>query len=220
MNMFILSFDTTSEYCSVALFFSNKLLAASHLLVKNQQTEKLFQMIEQMLSSKSLKYSDINYLAVTKGPGSFTGIRAGLAAAQGIVMGNPSITPIVIDNFKVLYSSMIRYILKYDYYIVAFESLKDQLYLKVFSKESQKLLHGHYNKINDILSKLKGKIVCSGNATLYLKSNFNNFIYLPRLYQPHARLVGKCAYRQVVNNSYSSNLEPLYIKPPSAIPIE
>lgn len=216
--MLILSFDTTSEYCSVALSSSNKLLAASNLLVKNQQAEKLFEMLSAILSYKSLKYSDINYLAITKGPGSFTGIRAGLAAAQGIVMGTSSIIPIVIDNFTVIYSQMLKHICNYDHYIVAFTALRDQLYLKIFSKGNQELLYGTYKEINQSLSKLKGKIVCAGNSIFYLKNKFNDFIFLPRLKQPHARLLGRCAYKQIINNSYSSSLEPLYIKHPSAVP--
>jgi len=81
--MLILAFDTTSENGGVGIFRETECLAS----VANEGPAKrysvtLFEMVERALAQSHLEPSDVELYAVANGPGSFTGIRVGLAAAR------------------------------------------------------------------------------------------------------------------------------------------
>lgn len=89
--MLILAFDTTSEAGGAAVFQGEECLASvANDGPANAYSVTLFQMVDRLVSEARAKapaqfetLSDIELFAVTNGPGSFTGIRVGLAAAQG-----------------------------------------------------------------------------------------------------------------------------------------
>ncbi len=82
--MFVLAFDTTSERGGVGIFRNRERLAlVPNAGPANFYSISLFQMVEQALSQAQLRLGEIDLYAVANGPGSFTGIRVGLAAARG-----------------------------------------------------------------------------------------------------------------------------------------
>ena len=80
----ILAFDVSNNSCSVAISAGQEILAYREDLRPSMQAEILILLIERALQSINYDYKDIDYLALTNGPGSFTGIRIGLATAEGI----------------------------------------------------------------------------------------------------------------------------------------
>lgn len=80
--------DTSGPWLNMALCREEKTLASVSQLTGKKQAESLPAELENMLTSAKLKLSDINWLAVTVGPGSFTGLRVGISFAQGLAMGN------------------------------------------------------------------------------------------------------------------------------------
>lgn len=82
--MRILAFDTTTAACTVAVWQDGKTLAGFHQAMKHGQAEALVPAIEQTLSEAGACYADLDRIAVTIGPGSFTGVRVGLATARGL----------------------------------------------------------------------------------------------------------------------------------------
>src|SRR3569832_1939804 len=91
--MLILAFDTSIAACSVALIRDAAILAATREVMDRGQAEALMPMIERVMESARASYRDLDRIAVTTGPGSFTGVRVGLAAARGL--GLASEKPIV-----------------------------------------------------------------------------------------------------------------------------
>jgi tRNA threonylcarbamoyl adenosine modification protein YeaZ len=89
--MLILAFDTTSENGGAGIFRDSQCLASAAAAEYVTPTERaagsmnysvvLFQMVDHLLAQPGLKLRDIELFAVANGPGSFTGIRVGLAAA-------------------------------------------------------------------------------------------------------------------------------------------
>ena len=82
--MKILAIDTANAYCSIAIITDDAILDSMRSTQVNKQAESLFIMIEALLERNSLSYRSIDIFVVTKGPGSFTGVRIGMAAAKGL----------------------------------------------------------------------------------------------------------------------------------------
>ena len=81
----ILHIETATKNCSVALSKSGKRLALIEYYLENfSHSERIHGFIQEVLEEAELKMSALDAVAVSKGPGSFTGLRIGVAAAKGI----------------------------------------------------------------------------------------------------------------------------------------
>ena len=81
--MLILAFDTTGDRGGAGIFRDAECLASLENEGRSNFSVALFQIVERLLAETQLNLSDIELFAVANGPGSFTGIRVGVAAAQG-----------------------------------------------------------------------------------------------------------------------------------------
>jgi tRNA threonylcarbamoyladenosine biosynthesis protein TsaB len=82
--MKLLAIDTTLETCSVAVLLDDALAAHRAEQIGRGHAEALMPMIDTVLAEAGAGYADLDAVAVTTGPGSFTGQRVGLSAARGI----------------------------------------------------------------------------------------------------------------------------------------
>ncbi len=85
--MIILACDSSAKPCSVAVLDDEKLIYQCFLNNKLTHSETLMPMIENALFLSGYDLSKVDLLAVSKGPGSFTGVRIGVSAVKGIAMG-------------------------------------------------------------------------------------------------------------------------------------
>lgn len=88
-----LGFDTSAAHCAAALLSGGQVLAARHEEMARGQAERLFPMLEELLSEARLGWGDLDVIGVGAGPGNFTGIRVAVAAARGLALslGIPAI---------------------------------------------------------------------------------------------------------------------------------
>ena len=98
--MRILVLESCGSSCSVGVFQDGRVLAHAQEKMQRGQDARLMPMIVAALAQAKCAFSDIDRIAVTRGPGSFTGVRVGLAAARGIgfATGKPVIG---IDRFSI-----------------------------------------------------------------------------------------------------------------------
>ena len=82
--MKILGIDTSGTVAGVALSEDGKLIASSRLQFKLTHSETLMPMMEKIKELTNLDMASLDYIAVTSGPGSFTGLRIGASAAKGL----------------------------------------------------------------------------------------------------------------------------------------
>jgi tRNA threonylcarbamoyladenosine biosynthesis protein TsaB len=80
----ILAIDTSTQWCSVALYFPDKTYFVRHEKVGNTASQILLQWIHDIMLESRITWNEIRALAVSQGPGAFTGIRLGLGVAQGL----------------------------------------------------------------------------------------------------------------------------------------
>ena len=85
--MLILAFETSAKAGSVALHDGNVLLGESYCNTGLTHSQTLMVMAEDLLKSCGMKPQDVTAVAVAAGPGSFTGVRIGVAAAKGFAWG-------------------------------------------------------------------------------------------------------------------------------------
>ncbi len=83
----ILAIETATKVCSVAAAEEGELLGEFSLFVAQVHAERLVIMINNLLDNLRLSYRDLDAVAVSIGPGSFTGLRIGLSVAKGIALG-------------------------------------------------------------------------------------------------------------------------------------
>ena len=80
----ILSIETATSICSVALHRQGQLLGCQSLTIEKSHSSHLVVMIEQLLNNCRIDRADLQAVAVSKGPGSYTGLRIGTATAKGL----------------------------------------------------------------------------------------------------------------------------------------
>ncbi len=84
--MRILAMDTATTACSVALWEDGEIKSHRFEPMSRGQSEALVPMIAEVLAEVEVEHSDIDLIAVTVGPGAFTGLRIGLATARGMAL--------------------------------------------------------------------------------------------------------------------------------------
>ncbi len=84
--MLVLAVDTSLPLLSVALLRDGALIGAVALEGKDSRNEKLLPAIDWLLAESAVDRRDVDLFAVTRGPGSFTGVRIGLATVQGLAL--------------------------------------------------------------------------------------------------------------------------------------
>ncbi len=86
--MIILGIETATQICSTALVRDDTLLAEYRLNIKNAHAGKLVGAIEKILHDADVKLQELSGVAVSIGPGSFTGLRIGLSVAKGLALAD------------------------------------------------------------------------------------------------------------------------------------
>lgn len=84
----ILSIDTSTTVCSVAVHQNGKLLACTELFLEKTHSENLALIVKNLIEYLNFKIADIDAFAVSKGPGSYTGLRIGVATVKGLCFAN------------------------------------------------------------------------------------------------------------------------------------
>lgn len=80
----ILNLETATQICSVVLAKSGEILAKRELNEKNVHAEVLTPFIQEVIAEASIKLQDLDAIAVSKGPGSYTGLRISVSTAKGL----------------------------------------------------------------------------------------------------------------------------------------
>ncbi|MDI1257495.1 MAG: tRNA (adenosine(37)-N6)-threonylcarbamoyltransferase complex dimerization subunit type 1 TsaB [Flavobacterium sp.] len=99
---YILNIETATKSCSVAIAKDGVTLLCKEMAEQGySHAEKLHVFIEEILAETHLKFSDLNAIAVSQGPGSYTGLRIGVSAAKGLCFAL-NIPLIAVDTLNVL----------------------------------------------------------------------------------------------------------------------
>ena len=99
---YILNLETSTRNCSVSVALNGKTLLCKEVAeLGYSHAEKLHVFIEEILKEVNIQFSDLNAVAVSQGPGSYTGLRIGVSAAKGLCYAL-NIPMISLDTLHVL----------------------------------------------------------------------------------------------------------------------
>ncbi len=217
--MKILAIDSTGVAASVAVVSEDKTIANFTINNKLNHSKVLMPMLDNMLGFCNLTLDDMDYIGVSSGPGSFTGLRIGAATAKGIAH---------IKKIKIVSVSTLE-ALAYNVYdeekiiVPLIDSRRNEAYTQFFKfngKVLKPLTDIMCLSINDIVEKLKAydeKIIFNGDGVKILPQlDKAKFIVAPEYLQiQSASTVGHVALNHVSNNvnifDYLT-FEPFYLK--------
>jgi len=126
----ILAIETSNELCSVCIYFSENNFFSTEILLKNSHSEKLFGLIDFLISQAKIELKDLECIAVSSGPGSFTGLRIGIAAAKGLALG-ASLPIVLVPTFDAAAFQVSSFLPNDVSYVITSKVNNDDLY---FSK--------------------------------------------------------------------------------------
>lgn len=106
-NPLILLIETATTTCSVALSENGHVIALKELNEPNIHASQITLFIEEVMLSAEIKYSDLKAVAVSMGPGSYTGLRIGVSTAKGLCYAL-DIPLIAIDTIEAMASGLLK----------------------------------------------------------------------------------------------------------------
>jgi tRNA threonylcarbamoyladenosine biosynthesis protein TsaB len=80
----ILSLETSAKVCSVAIHDQEKLIATKEIHIEQSHASKLAVLIDEVIKESAIKVNQLSAVAVSSGPGSYTGLRIGTSTAKGL----------------------------------------------------------------------------------------------------------------------------------------
>ena len=214
-NKPILAIETSQNLCSTCVYYSDNKFFEMNFKLKNAHAEKLFESIENVMKSAGIGIGDVGAIAVSAGPGSFTGLRIGMSAAKGLAYG-ASIPVIPVPTFEALCFQVINYLQDNEELIITNKVNVEEVYYAKFKKNGQR-----YNFIEDLqvlnrneINLKTEDILIFGNALLDSGNNLNQKSRYRNISSPEAKYVAKWSVlfgREKVLYDYEY-LEPTYIK--------
>jgi len=100
-NLPVLAIETTGTLCSVCVYRSDSEYFNLSLMKEKVHSKKILSLVEFAMSEAGVEYSELKGICISEGPGSFTGLRLGFAAAKGIAFGQ-NIGILKVPTFKSL----------------------------------------------------------------------------------------------------------------------
>src|SRR5438105_5830783 len=163
--MIILGVDTSLPILSVALLRDSNLIGAVAAEGKDSRNEKLLPAIDWVLNESGIDRREIDLYAVTRGPGSFTGVRIGLATVQGmaLALGKPVCA---MSTHEAIAPAMGRW-------AVIDDAGRGELYVSVFEDGSEiepprlarpEEIQGQRIAVADIIQRAKAAAACARRA--------------------------------------------------------
>jgi tRNA threonylcarbamoyladenosine biosynthesis protein TsaB len=210
--MNVLAIDTASA-CSVALAGDGRILAHRYREIARGHAEALLPMIAATLGDAGLDYRDIDLIAASIGPGSFTGLRTGLAAARGLALalGKPVLGVSSLEAVARLADAG-RPLL------VALETKREDVYVQLFSAAGEPLSKPMVCRPDAVVALVPaGKIAVAGDATHRLPSAMVA-TFLDGIRIGDAAVVATIACERSEQAAGPELLRPLYLAPPQAKP--
>ena len=212
--MYILNIETATKNCSVSLAKEGKTLLYKEVAEQGySHAEKLHVFIEELLQEAGVAFSDLKAVAVSKGPGSYTGLRIGVSAAKGFCYAL-EIPLISIDTLQLLAEQVE---ITDGWIVPMIDARRMEVYSAVFDAQHQKIQATQAEIITEESYKHNTeKLYFVGDCQEKLQTLLTqpNFHFLPNVVFPSAKEMSRLSYLKYLNQELEdvAYFEPFYLK--------
>ncbi len=219
----ILSIETSTVVCSVAIHKDGKCIFVNEIAEPNAHSSKLTVLIEEMLQKTSLSIKDMDAIAISKGPGSYTGLRIGTSVAKGFCFAC-NIPLIAVDTLKALSLEAVNKLKEQnaDLKNALLYPMLDARRMEVYTAEYSPNLECNKQTYSLVVEEKSISLFdCSKNYILFgdgtpkLVETLNGvqITYLKNI-APSAKSIGELAYESFINKDFEdfAYFEPFYLK--------
>jgi tRNA threonylcarbamoyladenosine biosynthesis protein TsaB len=213
----ILAFECATIRCSAAVWQDGVVRAHAGSDAAHGATETLVPMLSQVLETAGLELAAIERLAVTVGPGHFTGLRAGLAVARGLVVAT-GIPAVALTTLEVVAAATDRADRRGRHVLVAIDSKRAEPYLQIFDEALAPLSEPVASEIADfaVLHRHGPPLLVAGDAgpavADALRRAGREAVLAPGSQQPDAAVVAAIAAER---RPVDGPLRPFYLHAPA-----
>lgn len=218
----VLGIDTSAAACSVAVWRDGAVLAAARLAMTRGHAEALMPMIEKAMHEAGLAYGDLAAVAAVRGPGAFTGIRIGLAAARGLALA-ANIPAIGISTFDAVAAAVPEAAREGRVLVVAIDTKRADLYRQCYDSTLQPLGDAGVVAPGEAAASLApGQLCLAGDGAEILRAALASRaadIRMAAFAPPDAAIVAQLGAAALARGAPFPPPEPLYLRAPEATPL-
>lgn len=215
----ILSIDTSTTVCSVALHRDGVVLACFELFTEKSSSGMLTTLIQNTVRHSGYKLSDLDAIAVAKGPGSYTGLRIGISTAKGLcfALDKPLLA---IDTLEAMVGQIRGFYPANHLLAPMLDARRMEVYCAVYDSEGRNVQSTSAQIIDDqsFMDLLAQQpVVFFGNGAAKCRAvlaHQPNAVFPTQLVHPSAKTVGQLAAVAYVQGRFEdvANFEPYYLK--------
>jgi tRNA threonylcarbamoyladenosine biosynthesis protein TsaB len=212
--LYILNIETATKNCSVALAIDGETISCKEIAeLGYSHAEKLHVFMDEIIKEAGIEWSNLGAVAVSQGPGSYTGLRIGVSAAKGLCYAL-NIPLIAMDTLTSLAYQVSN---KYGIIIPMIDARRMEVYSAIF------------NSKNEMIREVKAEVLTENSfddflETVYFIGDSNekaktiltksNFVFLDQICYPSAKEMSQLSFRKFQNNDFVdvAYFEPYYLK--------
>lgn len=218
MSNYILQIDTATEICSVSISSEGKTIAAIEASEPNMHASKLTVFVDQLLTELQLKYTDLSAICVSKGPGSYTGLRIGVSTAKGLCYAL-DIPLLAINTLEMMFLGYNKMDGDEDtLYVPMLDARRMEVYLEIFDNTNNLILPTEAQIIDthSFEKFVNKKIILFGSGAAKLKPLFltNDAISVDADFVHSSSYMSTLAFEKYRNQDFEDLIyfEPFYLK--------
>jgi tRNA threonylcarbamoyladenosine biosynthesis protein TsaB len=211
--MYILNIETSTKNCSVSISKNGKTIALKEVAEDSYtHSEKLHLFIDSLLKENQVAYKDLSAVALSSGPGSYTGLRIGTSTAKGLCFAL-DIPLISVDTLLVLAKQVNQESL----IIPMIDARRMEVYTATFDANHQRITPTQALVIEDnSFAEIFEKAIFIGDGAAKCKEilNRDNFIFLDEIRYPSAQEMSEISFDKFQKKEFEdiAYFEPFYLK--------
>jgi tRNA threonylcarbamoyladenosine biosynthesis protein TsaB len=217
--MRVLAIDTALAACAAAVLETGRGIVASESLpMVRGHAEALMPLIARVMKQSDVAFRDLDRIAVTTGPGSFTGVRVGLAAARGFAVATG--VPVVGVSTLAVYAAPYLAANGKSPVIAAIDARHEQVYLQVFGPGGQTLVSPRLARLSEAIGAASNAPACLvGSAARAIADGLSKTAPTPRNVDARAAPdIAWVAQIGAVTPETDAAPNPQYLRAPDAQP--
>jgi tRNA threonylcarbamoyladenosine biosynthesis protein TsaB len=211
---YILNLETATKNCSVSISNNDKIIASKEIATQGfAHAENLHVFISDVLQQAQISLNDLHAIAVSKGPGSYTGLRIGVSAAKGLSYAL-NIPLIAIDTLEILAHQLKNV---EGFIVPMLDARRMEVFMGIYNSNYELIQPVNAEIIDEnTLVNFSDNLYLIGDGALKCSDilTASNFKYYPEILYPSANQMGEIAYKKFETNQFEdvAYFEPYYLK--------